>query len=296
MATSASSSMCLASDLDMNPYTKQGAAALPYSDTLDVNHREEVEQERREIEQAAEKLLDHDAIASVDDAWKAVRAIEENHLPEGRRLLQQALSKMRDKIRDDLARDPARVSVPVGLEVKVLDNAPADRELILDLADQAALAMAKRIYSEAREVLQRLASEIRVHTLNVQLQAFANSLYDAARLMDNGQSSKAVTLLRHSLASIVQSIRVIPIPLVLAREAIREAEIAQQQRNKTEALNLLAKAEGLLQRAKDLGYMDQAERLEEVREQIKQMKKLLKSGTNSGFSHLKATLAGILKD
>ena len=31
---------------------------------------------RREIEQEAEKLLDRDAIASVDDTWKAVQAIE----------------------------------------------------------------------------------------------------------------------------------------------------------------------------------------------------------------------------
>ena len=290
MAMSASSSLCLASDHDMNRDGEQGAAALPYSDTLDVNRREEVEQEKREIEQAAEKLLDRDATASVDDAWKAVQGIEENHVAEARDSVRRALKKITDVI---AARDPARVSVPVGLEVKVVDTAPADRELVLDLADQAALAMAKRIYSEAREVLQQLASEIRVTMLNLQLQAFSDSLSNSARLIDNGQSSEAGELLHHALSHIVQSHRVIPIPLVIARETIREAEVAQQ-RNKTEALNLLEKAEGLLQRAKDLGYMDQAEKLEGVREQIKQMKKQLRAGRISVFSHLKETIAAVL--
>ena len=96
---------------------------------------------------------------------------------------------------------PRELSVPVGLEVKVVDTAPADRELVLDIVDQAALAMAKRIYSEAREVLQQLASEIRVHTLNLQLQALADSLSKSAHLFDNGQNSEAahccVTLLPH---------------------------------------------------------------------------------------------------
>jgi len=268
-----------------------GAAALPTPGSRNGKDREDVEHERREIEQEAEKLLDRDAIAAVDATWKAVQAIEDNRAEQARHLLQQAL----EKITDHLARDPTRLSVPVGLEVRVVDTAPADRELVLDIVDQAALAMSKRIYSEAREALQQLASEIRVHTLNLQLQTFADSLSESAHLLDNGQNSEASILLRHSLAAIVPADRVIPIPFVLAREAIREAEIAQE-RNKEEALDLLGKAEGLLQRAKDLGYLDQADKLEDLRNQIKTTRKQLKSGTASTLSQLKANLARILKD
>jgi YfdX protein len=275
----------------MDRNEKVGAAALPTPGSRNGKDREDVEHERREIEQEAEKLLDRDAIAAVDATWKAVQAIEDNRAEEARRLLQQAL----EKIIDHMDRDAPKLSVPVALEVRVVNTAPADRELVLDMVDQAALAMAKRIYSEAREVLQQLASEIRVHTLNLQLQAFANSLSESAHLLDNGQNSEASTLLRHSLATIVPADRVIPIPFVLAREAIHEAELAQEH-NKEEALDFLEKAEQQVQRARDLGYLDQPDKLEDLRNQIKQMKKQLKSGTASTFSHLKATLAGILRD
>lgn len=275
----------------MDRNEKLGAAALSTPRSRNGKDREDVEHERREIEQQAEKLLDRDAIAVVDATWKAVQAIEDNRAEEARRLLQQALQK----ITDHMARDAPGLSVPIGLEVRVVDTAPADRELVLDMVDQAALAMAKRIYSEAREVLQQLASEIRVHTLNLQLQAFADSLSDSAHLLDNGQNSEASSLLSHSLGTIEPADRVIPIPFVLAREAIREAELAQE-RNKEEALDLLEKAEQQVQRARDLGYLDQADKLEDLHSQIKQMKKQLKSGTPSTFSRLRATLAGILKD
>ncbi len=284
-------SLSLASDLHMEREAKLGVAAPTYSDTLAAGNREEVERERRDIEQTAEKLLDHDAMASLDDTWNAVRAIEQNRISDARRLLQQAL----EKIRYELARDPARVSVPVGLEVSVVDVAPADRERVLDLADQAALAMAKRMYSEAREVLQQLASEIRVQTPNLQLRTFADSLNKAVQLMNKGQNSESTALLRSALASVVPSNRVVPIPLIMAREAIREAEVAQQH-NKQEALNLLEKAEQQIQRAKDLGYLERAHAFDDLGDQITQLKKQLKSGSLSVFAHLKAMIAGRLKE
>jgi YfdX protein len=163
----------------MDRNEKPRTVALPTPGTLDVKDREDVEQERREIEEQAEKLLDRDAIAAVDGTWKAVQAIEENHAEDARPMREEAL----EKIRDVLARGPARDSVPIGLNVRVVDTAQADRELVLDMMDQAALAMAKKIYSEAREVLQQLVSEIRAAMLNLQLRPFAESLSEAARLV-----------------------------------------------------------------------------------------------------------------
>jgi len=245
--------------------------ALDQTDGAEVSAREEVEREKNALQEQARKLLDENAIASLEQTWRAIQALTNNRFAEARGALAEALAKL-GAARND---HPEVASVPVTLKVEVVDTAPRGREQVLDLADEAAIALAKKIYPEAREALEQLRSEIRVRTVNLPLQTFQDYLNNAARSLDNSMHTQAKEALERAPASLIAAERIVPIPLILAREAMRQIQ-ERQCSEKTQGLAFLRRAEQELQRAKDLGYATNSERFTELSNQLKQLRKQLR--------------------
>jgi len=90
--------------------------------------------------------------------------------------------------------------------------------------------------------------------------------------------------------------RVTPLPLLLAREAINEAE-AQRNTEKDSARELLDTARYELDRAMALGYATQDPEYKALKDEISNLQKQLKTNkdTSSLFSRLKEKLSAFLK-
>src|SRR5689334_15252216 len=125
--------------------------------------RPEIEKQRKQLEQQAESTLDKEAIAAIDETEKAIDAISKNKTDEALAAIEQATGK----INVLLGRNPSTALIPVNVEVDVIDTAPRDHQMILELAQDVSRAVDDRDFPDARILLHALMSEIRVRTYNL---------------------------------------------------------------------------------------------------------------------------------
>jgi hypothetical protein len=252
----------------------------------------EVEKQRKEAEDEARKTLDEEAIAAIEQTQKAVDAIGAGKSDEALASIEQATGK----INILLARNPATALIPVDLNVMVFDTAPRKSEDVLGIAIDASRAVDDRDYPTARALLFSLMSEIRVRIYNLPLATYPDALKQAARLLDKKADKNASSALSTALNTLVVVDRVVPIPLLLAREAINQAE-AESQHDNHGAQDLLETAKREVARAKDLGYTGKDQEYEALKHHISSLEKQLEGSEDAtaAFSKLKDKLSAFLK-
>lgn len=250
-----------------------------------------IEDERRNAEQQAQRIVDPDAIAVVQETKRAVEAISAGKADEAKSAIERAISKVQTL----LARNPATALVPVDLEATVIDTAPQESVEILEIAQDASLAFDEQNYPDARSLLHLLMREVRVRTYNLPLATFPDALKEAARLLAEGDSSKAKAILLAASGTLAAIDQVTPIPLILAREAIEDAQA--QLQNAARALEFLVIARNELRRARELGYAARAPEYASLNDEISKIEKQLRThqDTGPGFAALKEQLASFLR-
>lgn len=254
--------------------------------------RPEVEKQRKQSEEDAKKELDQDAQAAISQTRKAVNAIAQNKADEAISAIEQATGK----INVLLARNPSTALIPVDLAVEVIDTAPQDTRAILEIGQDASRALDDKNYPTARALLYRLMSEIRVRTFNLPLATYPDALKEAARLLDQKQPDQAKDVLLTGLNTLVVVDRVTPLPLLLARDAINQAQAkSQQDKNASQALLEIAKSQA--ERARELGYAGKDQEYAALNNQISTLEKQLKGSgdVTAAFSKLKDKLSAFLK-
>ena len=251
----------------------------------------DLERERREAERQAREILDQEAISAIQETRTAVEAIAGNNIEEA----MQAIERATGRVDILLASKPAAALVPVDLEAKVIDTAPRDSIEILEIAQDASLAFDELKFPDARALLHALMSEVRVRIYNLPLATYPTALKDAARLLEQRKSDDATSILLAALTTLVAIDQVTPIPLILALDAIKEAQA--QLGNAAEALKLLEAARNELMRARQLGYAGKAPEYVSLNEDISKLEKQLRSeeDTGLGFARLREKLASFLK-
>jgi hypothetical protein len=250
-----------------------------------------IDKQLKEAEQRAAQMLDKEAIVAIEQAVNAVHFIENNKPNDA----VAAIERARGKIDVLLPRNSATALIPVDMEVDVIDSAPRDIDSILDLAGAASVAIDTKDFPSARVLLLALMSEIRVRTFNLPLATFPTVLKDAARLLDQQKNQEAKALLLTALTTLVAVDHVTPLPLLLAREALDQAQ-AQVEEDKTAALELLDKAKDELQRSRELGYAGRDPEYPALKEAISKLEKQLKADevTAPLFAKLKERLSAFL--
>ena len=254
--------------------------------------RPDVEKQRRETEEEAKRDLNQDAKAAIDETQRAVNAIAQNKSDEALSAIEQATGK----INILLARNPNTALIPVDLGVEVIDTAPQDTAVILEIAQDASRALDDKNYPTARALLYRLMSEIRVRIYNLPLATYPDALKEAARLIDQRQPQDASNVLLSELNTLVAVDRVTPLPLVLARDAINQAQ-AKSQQDKKAARALLETAKTQVERARELGYAGKDQEYAELNNQISTLEKQIKGNgdATAAFSKLKEKLTAFVK-
>jgi hypothetical protein len=252
----------------------------------------QVERQRQEAEQQARKTLDTDAVATIEETQKAVRALSENKPDEAIAAIERATGKVNVL----LARSPSTGLVPADLEVVVIDAAPMDVKQIRAVARAAERAMDDRDYPAARVLLQGLVSEIRVRTYNVPLVSYPVALKEAARLVEQKKTGEATAVLQTALNTLVIVDRVIPLPVATADAAIAEAQ-SLRDKDKERAKTLLAVARIELDRARELGYAGKDPEYAALAQAISDVEKQLNGNQDSGsaFGRLKERVASFFK-
>jgi hypothetical protein len=254
--------------------------------------RPEIEKQRKDAEQQAERTLDKEAIAAVDETKNALKAIEQDKPDEAIAAIERATGK----ISVLLARNPATALLPVREEVEVIDGAPEDLQAIKDLQKVLERSVSDKDYPMARVVLLGLTSEIRARTYDLPLATYPAALKEAARLLDEKKTKEAGVVLQTALNTLVVIDRVAPLPLVLARTAIEQAE-ALREKDRDGALKLLATARHELERAKALGYAGNDPEYDGLNKAISDLEAQVKGkgDTSGAFARLKERLAGFFK-
>jgi hypothetical protein len=251
----------------------------------------DIAREKQQAEQNAKQSLNQEAIEAISRTKEAISAIKANHNDQALSLIEQATGK----INVLLARNPSTALIPVSTDVRIIDVAPTDINKIRDIVYDASWAVEDKNFPAARVLLDQLTSEIRVRTYNLPLATYPAALQQAARLEDQKKSRDAATVLQTALATLVAVDTVTPIPLVVAREAVNQAQAkGKADKNTSQALLQLAKDQ--LQRARELGYAGKDQEYTNLNNEISNVEKQLNSGgdTNSTYAKLKERLSAFL--
>lgn len=286
----------------MTPSSKEGSARPSDNRTAQVladleqqrKHADQrmrplVEAQRQQAQQSAEKSLDSEAIAAIQQTERALNAIAEARTDEALAAIEQAIGK----INILLGRNPATALIPVSARVSVIDTAPQNPSDIAILRDGAVVALEMNDVPAARTLLDSLRSEIRVRTYHLPLATYPAALQEAVRLLDQKKLEEAGSVVLLALNTLAVIDQVIALPLLLAREAINEA---QAQTDKPTAQRLLDVADQQLGRASALGYTSVDSEYSALRDEIKNVRKKLQGNENvtSVFAGLKEKLASLI--
>jgi hypothetical protein len=251
----------------------------------------QIRQQRQQAEHRASQTLDQEAVAAIRETVAAVSAITADRRQDA----VDAMERATGKINLVLARNPQTALIPVDVEVIVFDTAPNDDDGITFLRDLVDFAVDDMDYPAARSALKQLMSEIRVRTYHLPLATYPGALQEAARLLDQNRVQEAASALLIALGTLVAIEEIFPIPLLLAQEAVNQAE-AKAAQDKSAALALLQTARDELYRAGELGYAGHAEDYGALRDEISKLEKQLKAdeNTSSVFTKLKEKLASFI--
>lgn len=251
--------------------------------------KQDIDKEKQNAEKQTQGTLDQEAVEAIQETQRAIDAINANRTDEALKHIEQATGK----INVLLARNPSTALIPVSAEVRVIDTAPSDIGQIRETAASASWAVDEKNFPAARVLLDQLMSEIRVRTYHLPLATYPAALQDAARLLDQKKTGDASGVLQTALATLVAVDKVTPIPLVVAREAVNQAQARKQQDTNT-AKQLLDVAQLELQRGRELGYAGKDQEYTALNQQISSLKKQLGGDTNSTYAKLKERLSEFL--
>ena len=138
-------------------------------------------------------------------------------------------------------------------------------------------------------------SEIRVREYNLPLTTFPTALQEAQRLLEQNKTSEARAVLLTALQTLVALDRVVPIPLLAARAAIKHAQ--GNRSDAAAAQRYLQISDNEVDRARYLGYAGSSPEYTALKDEIAKLEKQLKGkeDLSSVFSELGNRLATFLK-
>lgn len=247
-----------------------------------------VDQQRSDAQHEGEKTIDKDAVAAIEETQKAVKAIYEGKSDQALAAIERATGKI-----DILtARKPSVALIPVKVEVAIIDLAPKDLKAVRDMSGAAQKALSNDDYPQARALLDLLASEIHVKTYHLPLATYPVAMQTAARLLDEKKPEEAKQALLTALNTLIVADQVMPLPLVEAQGALKDAQ-AKRETDKPAARKLLASAKEELERAKALGYGNKAPEYASLNQSISDLDKQLAGteSTTSAFATLREKMS-----
>lgn len=262
------------------------AADVPPAAPTSPTERNSVNQQAAESLVRERRALVREAMSANEDMLLAIVALEQANKDVAYRALADASGKL-DVV---LARDPHLKQVPISVESKTLDLESGPKSVDKALAD-AKSQLSKGNVQEAKRLLKPLTSEIRITTESLPMDTYPAAIKRATAQIQSGQADQAAQLLANTLATIVTTEKVVPLPPLKAEADVQQAEAlvkADAAKNRAQALELLHQARRQLEVGELLGYGE----YKDIKQEMSAVQHRLDGGaTDSGvFARLKQLL------
>ena len=168
------------------------------------------------------------------------------------------LAEVTGKLELIVAREPTLALAPVDVRTIVHDLF-ANTETVEAMTDEALDALKHGEVQRARRVLALLASEIVIAVTNIPLATYPAAVKSVVPLIDQGKIEEAKAALQLALGTLVETLSVIPLPILRAKLLVKRAETLTEDGQRSEASgerlqDLLNEARQQLEMAELLGY------------------------------------------
>ncbi|HFL5276687.1 TPA: YfdX family protein [Escherichia coli] len=244
--------------------------------------------------QAADKrkqVLD-EAVSALALTKSALAALDEK---ESARAL-ATLAEVTGKLELIVAREPTLALAPVDVRTIVHDLF-ANTETVEAMTDEALDALKHGEVQRARRVLALLASEIVIAVTNIPLATYPAAVKSVVPLIDQGKIEEAKAALQLALGTLVETLSVIPLPILRAKLLVKRAETLTEDGQRSEVSgerlqDLLNEARQQLEMAELLGYGKKKD-FEPLYSELKKVKeKTAGGGSGKGWlDEIKARLS-----
>ena len=244
--------------------------------------------------QAADKrkqVLD-EAVSALALTKSALAALDEK---ESARAL-ATLAEVTGKLELIVAREPTLALAPVDVRTIVHDLF-ANTETVEAMTDEALDALKHGEVQRARRVLALLASEIVIAVTNIPLATYPAAVKSVVPLIDQCKIEEAKAALQLALGTLVETLSVIPLPILRAKLLVKRAETLTEDGQRSEASgerlqDLLNEARQQLEMAELLGYGKKKD-FEPLYSELKKVKeKTAGGGSGKGWlDEIKARLS-----
>ena len=255
------------------------------------NIQDRVNNTKSQLEDNVEDTLVGEAQEAVQETQKAIAAIEQGNKRKAIKALESATGKL-DVV---LARNPELGFVPLESEVDILALAPLDLDTVEEIRKEIKRAIRKDELVKARELLDNLASELRITTVNLPLATYPAAMEEAAALLDRDEFNAAEGILQTALSTLFIEERQSPIPVIKAQALIDEADSLIQVDGHEEIVqSMLKEARKELKLAEELGYGDRDKLYTSLDKEIEEIGKQISAGDRAeiAFGNLKDKLGG----
>ncbi len=244
---------CTNAETQANRFDKNSAiAAVP--DTLKLPQ----DTVRKRIQADIDTVLLHqrtklirEAIEVIAQTQALILQLDSIHQENAERIIAELIGK----IEILTAAHPELSLLPIDVHSRV-NEVITDIHSIKDIVSEAEKAMDKGYYQVARTLLNDLASEIVISTVNLPLATYPQGLKQAAVLIREKRLAEASDLLKKMLNTLVITEQIIPLPVMRAQQYVIEAlalDLAKAA-DREEILKLLDNADYQLKLAEALGY------------------------------------------
>lgn len=229
------------------------------------------------------KALFEEAVAAINETKKALRLLDKEKNQEAL----AALEKASGKLTIILAREPELALAPADVDVLTTDIL-IDIEAVRDLREEIEEALDEGRIQQARHMIRNLASETVISVTKIPLETYPDAIKKAVRLIDEDKIEKARLTLQTALNTLVVTDTIIPLPVMQAKDMLKEAETLAEKADRSKEENkrlrdLLQNARRELEFAQALGYGSQ-EDCKNLFQQLDKIEKKAKGGrSGTGF-------------
>lgn len=280
-----------------------GALLIPSSVALSANENASIEADKK-VEKNTQtqtskkrKEVLSDAVLALQETRTALKALDDGKSKEAL----TALEKATGKLEIILARDPSLALAPTGVSAMTHDIL-GSLEAVKEAREEAEDLLEKGKVQDARRLIGSLASETVISTMNLPLATYPNAIKESVRLIDAGKTEEAKIILQTALNTLVVTKTIIPLPVVIAENLLKEAEALAENKERTEEeskklSDLLKIAENEIKLAQALGYGTKKDfdifykEIDLIREKTSDGK----SGTNF-FKKIKDSMTGMFDE
>jgi len=252
----------------------------------------EVQKETDSQAAAKRKQVLDEAVSALALTKSALAALDEK---ESARAL-ATLAEVTGKLELIVAREPTLALAPVDVRTIVHDLF-ANTETVEAMTDEALDALKHGEVQRARRVLALLASEIVIAVTNIPLATYPAAVKSVVPLIDQGKIEEAKAALQLALGTLVETLSVIPLPILRAKLLVKRAETLTEDGQRSEASgerlqDLLNEARQQLEMAELLGYGKKKD-FEPLYSELKKVKeKTAGGGSGKGWlDEIKARLS-----